>query len=329
MVTGGMGFIGSNFVRHIFSSYDDISITNIDRLSFGSNPDNLTDISQERGYRFVRGDIINSDLIKRATEDVEAIVNFAAESHVDRSISDPRAFYETNTAGVLNLLEACRIRDLNFLQVSTDEVYGSASADQAFAEEDRYDPSSPYSASKGAADLFVIAYNRTYGLRTFVTRSTNNFGPYQFPEKFIPKTVIRATMNLDVSVYGSGEQVRDWIHVADHCQALDLVLRKGTPGQTYNIAGGNKIRNLQMVEMILQFLGKPKSLIKHVDDRPGHDFRYSLNSSKIMLELGWQPKRNFEEALMKTVAWYRQNESWWRPLINEKILSPSPWKESW
>ncbi len=329
MVTGGMGFIGSNFIRYELTNHADVSIINLDKLSYGSNPANLKDIEAGGRYRFLKEDINDFELIGRLSEEVDAVVNFAAETHVDRSISNPKPFHEANTAGVLTLLEACRHRDLTFLQVSTDEVYGSALASQSFQEQDRLDPSSPYSASKAAGDLFIDAYHKTYGLRTFTTRSTNNFGPYQFPEKFMPKAIIKASLGLHVPVYGSGRQVRDWIYVLDHCNALDLVLREGKPGETYNIAGGNQLENMEVVERVLIILGKPKSLIDHVEDRPGHDFRYRLNASKIERELGWKPRRGFEDALKETVKWYLENESWWRPLINEKILSPTPWKETW
>ncbi len=329
LITGGMGFIGSNFVRYMITAYDDAVITNLDRLSYGSNPANLRDIPAGKRYQFLKGDVNDFDVVNRLAKNVESIVNIAAESHVDRSISNPRLFMETNTAGVINLLEVCRLHDLAFLQVSTDEVYGSSPSGQEFAEEDRLDPSSPYAASKGAADLYLQAYHKTYGLKTFITRSTNNFGPFQFPEKFIPKTVIRASLGLRVPVYGSGQQVRDWIYVTDHCEALDLVLRKGRPGQTYNIAGGNQLPNIQVVEKILKILDKPILLVENVEDRPGHDFRYSLKASKIAQEFGWKPKQDFEGSLKQTVSWYLENEGWWRPLIDDKILSPTPWKESW
>jgi len=329
LVTGGMGFIGSNFIRHMLKGHSDLSMINLDRLSYGSNPANLRDIPEGSAYRFVKGDINDFDAVLKLTRDTAAVVNIAAETHVDRSISNPRTFFEANTEGVLNLLEACRTHDVTFLQVSTDEVYGSAGDLQAFKEVDRLNPSSPYAASKAAADLLVNAYHKTYGLRAFVTRCTNNFGPYQFPEKLIPKTVIRAHLGLKVPVYGSGRQVRDWIHVRDHCEALDLVLKKGRPGEIYNIAGGNQVTNVQLVEKILHIMGKPISLIEHVEDRPGHDFRYSLDASRITKNVGWKPKRSFDEALDETVKWYVENESWWRPLIGDKILSATPWKESW
>ncbi len=329
LVTGGMGFIGSNFIHHMLVSEDDIVITNLDRLSCGSNPANLNDVPPGKAYGFVKGDINDFNLIKKLAGKVEAIANFAAETHVDRSISNPTSFHEANTRGVLNLLEACRQRDIVFLQVSTDEVYGSATAEQAFSEEDRLNPSSPYAASKAAADFFVNAYHKTYGLKTFITRSTNNFGPYQFPEKFIPKITLSAILGLAVPVYGSGRQLRDWLFVGDHCEAVRQVLSKGRPGETYNIAGGNQVENLRIVEMVLDFVGKPRCPVEHVEDRPGHDFSYNLNASKITRELCWRPGRTLVDALKQTVKWYMENESWWRPLIDEKILSPKPWKEKW
>lgn len=329
LVTGGMGFIGSNFIRRFLADHQDAGVINLDKLSYGSNPANLKDLENDKRYQFSRGDINDSALVKELAENVEAVVNFAAETHVDRSIANPRSFHETNTAGVLNLLEACREHDLTLMQVSTDEIYGSAEPEHAFAELDRLDPSSPYSASKGAADLFVNAYQKTYGLRTLVTRSTNNFGPYQFPEKFIPKIVVRASLGLSIPIYGSGRQVRDWIYVEDHCEAIDMVLQRGRHGETYNISGGNQVENIQVAAMILEILDKPTSLVQKVEDRPAHDFRYSLDASKIKREVGWNPRHKFEDALERTVAWYLKNESWWRPLVNEKTLSPTPWKEKW
>jgi dTDP-glucose 4,6-dehydratase len=248
---------------------------------------------------------------------------------VDRSISNPEAFLRTNTLGVLNLLEACRSNEFRFIQVSTDEVYGSSPNGHGFKETDRLEPSSPYSASKASADMLVQAYHRTYGLDAAITRCTNNYGPYQFPEKLIPKTIIRAHRNLRIPVYGSGRQIRDWIHVQDHCQAVELVMKKGKAGEIYNIAGGNQIENMKVAETILKMLDKPPSLIEHTEDRPGHDFRYRLDSSKIRNELGWKPRRSFEEGLRETVKWYLDNEPWWTPITNDKILSPTPWKEQW
>lgn len=329
LVTGGMGFIGSNFIRHCLSGREDTYVVNVDNLSYGSNLANLSALSDSGQYRFVKGDINDHSLINELSEGIDILVNFAAETHVDRSISNPRLFHHANTAGVLILLETCRLHDLTFMQVSTDEVYGSATDEKAFVEQDRLDPSSPYSASKGAGDLFVNAYHKTYGIRTFITRSTNNFGPFQFPEKFIPKAIVRAHLNLPVPIYGSGHQVRDWIYVEDHCEGLKLTLDHGRPGETYNIAGGNKIENCELVRKILQIMDKPASLQQHVEDRPGHNFRYSLDSSKITQELGWKPRHQFPEALKQTIGWYLENQSWWRPLIDDRVLSSTPWKEKW
>jgi len=324
-----MGFIGSNLIRQLLSTEPSYQIVNLDNLSYGSNLANLRDVESRKAYRFVKGDICNSGLVKELSTDVDAIVNAAAETHVDRSISDPRPFLDTNIGGVLNLLEACRTQDLDYLQISTDEVYGSSEDGHAYSEIERLDPSSPYSASKAAADMLVNSYHKTYGLRTLITRCTNNFGPYQFPEKLIPKVIIRASKNLKVPIYGSGRQIRDWIHVSDHCEAVKLVLSKGTRGEIYNIGGGNQVENIEIVKKILRLLSKPEALVHYAEDRPGHDFRYRLDTNKIERELGWRPKRNFDEALKETVDWYKNNESWWQPLVNEKILSPTPWKENW
>jgi len=326
IVTGGMGFIGSNFIRMLLSKYDDLKVINVDNLSYGSNVMNVHDLDDSHRYSFLRRDVCS--LSTSECGDVDAVVNLAAQSHVDRSISNPKSFVDSNIVGVFNLLELCRIRDMNYLQVSTDEVYGSSTG-QSFSEESLLNPSSPYSATKAAADLLVESYFRTYGLRTMITRSTNNYGPFQFPEKFIPKTIIRALKNLLIPVYGSGEQIRDWLHVADNCEALDLVLRNGRAGEIYNIAGGNQISNVEVVVRVLELLGKPKSLLEHVEDRPGHDFRYNLNASKIEQTLAWKPKTPFLDGLKTTVQWYTNNEHWWKPIANEKLLSETPWKENW
>ena len=325
-MTGGMGFIGSNFIRIALADHSDLEVINVDNLSYGSNTDNLADLSNNRSLRFVRRDI--SALTSEDCEDVDAVVNFAAESHVDRSISSPKSFMDSNAVGVLNILELCRINDMDFLQVSTDEVYGSSEG-QAFSENDLLTPSSPYSATKAAADLLVGSYIRTYRLRAMITRSTNNYGPFQFPEKFIPKTIIRALGNRSIPVYGSGKQIRDWLHVTDNCEAIDLVLRKGRRGEVYNIGGGNQISNIDVVQQILTQLKKPQALLRHVDDRPGHDSRYNLDSSKMELDLGWKPRFPFSTGLETTVDWYVNNEAWWRPIATDKALSEAPWKEKW
>lgn len=328
-MTGGSGFIGSNFIRMLLAQNQRYAVVNLDKLSYGSNPANLREMETRKDYRFIKGDICDLESVQKISNEVEVVVNFAAETHVDRSISNPEVFLRSNTLGVLNLLQACRSHDLRFVQVSTDEVYGSSPNDHGFKETDRLDTSSPYSASKASADMLVQAYHKTYGLETAITRCTNNYGPYQFPEKLIPKTIIRARKNLKIPIYGSGRQIRDWIHVQDHCHAVELVMNKGKAGEIYNIAAGNQIENLQVAQMILKILNKPPSLIEYSEDRPGHDFRYRLDPSKIRNELGWTPRRSFEEGLRETVKWYLDNESWWTPITNEKILSPTPWKEQW
>lgn len=330
LVTGGLGFIGSNFVRYALDHHDSWSIVNIDRLSYGATRQNLIDLESDPRYRFVKGDITDERLVERLMRGTEIVVNFAAETHVDRSISDPRSFFQSNAEGTFTLLEAARRSDaVKFVHISTDEVYGSANGNLSFLEADRLQPSSPYSASKAAADIFVEAYHKTYGLCTVTIRCTNNFGPRQFPEKFIPKIVIRALLGRKVPLYGNGMQVRDWTYVEDFCKAADLAAEKGEKGATYNVSAGNELPNASVAELVLEALQKPSELIELVQDRPGHDFRYSLNSNRIRSELGWAPRYAFREALLKTVKWYVENEPWWRPLLTEKILSPTPWKEKW
>ena len=322
-ITGGMGFIGSNFVRYILLKYDDYSIVNIDKLGYGSNPDNLKDVSKNPNYRFLQGDISKITKI----DDVDIVVNFAAETHVDRSISNPRIFFDNNTTGVLNLLELCRKEDVRFLQVSTDEVYGSSDGKE-FDEEDSLNPSSPYAASKAAAEMLINAYHKTYGLRSHISRCTNNYGPYQSPEKFIPKIIISASLGRPIPIYGSGTQTRDWIHVRDHCITLDNIMHSGKHGEIYNIGSGIQVENGDLVKQILAIMGKPCSLVKHVQDRPAHDKRYRLDTSKVQ-HLGWKPITAFNEGLKETVTWYLEHGSWWSRLIDDKILSPAPWKENW
>jgi len=330
LVTGGTGFIGSNFIRYMLCKNDDVQVKNLDKLSAGSNPANLKDVEADKRYTFVKGDIANEKLVRNLANEVDAIVNIAAETHVDRSISNPQPFFKSNILGIFTLLEAARKASVKkFLHISTDEIYGTALQAKSFKESDRLFPSNPYSASKAAADMLVIAYHKTYGLRTIITRCTNNFGPYQFPEKLIPKAIIRASLDMRIPIYGSGKQIRDWIYVTDHCEAIDLLLRKGSPGEIYNVSAGNEMENVRIAEMILNLLGKPEEAIEFVEDRPGHDVRYSLDSSKIRREIGWKPKHSFKEALNKTVDWYVKNEWWWKPLATEKVLHPTPWKLKW
>jgi len=327
LVTGGLGFIGTNFIRYMLSRDREVEITNIDKVGVGSNLENLKDLEDQANYRFIRGDISDLKLMAEAVKDVDAIINFAAETHVDRSIREPRPFIQSNILGVFTILEAMRKynRDACLVHVSTDEVYGEIQKG-SFKESDRLNPSNPYSASKASADMLCLAYHRTYNLNVKITRCTNNFGPYQFPEKLIPKTIIRAIRNLKVPVYGTGKNIRDWIYVLDHCEAIRLVLENGGSGEIYNVSSGNELENIEIVKMILRHLGKDEDLIFYVEDRPGHDLRYSLDSSKIRSELGWRPLHDFSSALKETVEWYLRNESWWRPLATEEILHPTPWK---
>ena len=330
LVTGGLGFIGCNFIRLMLHEHDDIHILNIDDLRLGSNPENLRDLDDERRYEFCKGDIADEKFIAGLVKDADAIVNFAAETHVDRSIARPESFLHSNVQGVFNLLEALRHHNSSarFVQISTDEVYGDILRG-SFTEESTLKPSSPYSASKASGDVFVQAYARTYGFEAMVTRCTNNYGPYQFPEKLIPKTILRAKSGLRIPVYGTGENVRDWIYVIDHCRAVEAVLLRGRKGEVYNISAAEEKSNLDVVKIILQALGKSGDLIDFVDDRPGHDARYSLDSSKIRTELLWHPQENFAEGIAETVAWYLKNEPWWQPLMDDRVLHPTPWTLRW
>lgn len=325
LITGGLGFIGCNFIRYMLTKYDGIQITNLDKLSTGSNPANLKDVEADRRYRFVKGDIANKKLVKTLMIEADIAVNIAAETHVDRSIADPWPFVHSNTIGAITLFEAAEKCGKRILHVSTDEIYGDIPKG-SFKEDDKLKPSSPYSASKAAADLFALAYHRTYGLDVTIARCTNNYGPYQFPEKLIPKTIIRASLDLPIPVYGKGINIRDWIYVLDFCGALDLLLKEGKSGEIYNVSAGNELTNVNVVKMILNIMGKPENLITFVEDRPGHDLRYSLDSSKIKAELGWRPRHSFQETLKTTVNWYTDNEWWWRPLATERVLHPTPWK---
>jgi dTDP-glucose 4,6-dehydratase len=329
LVTGGLGFIGSNFCRHILTAHPDWELTNIDKEGLGANPASLRDIENNPRYRFIKGDICNPQLITKNITHIDAVVNIAAETHVDRSIADPYTFLQNNTVGTYTILEAIRKHNSHarLVQVSTDEVYGQAD-EGSFKETDALKPSNPYSASKAAADMFVLSYNRTYGLNASITRCTNNFGPYQMPEKLIPKTIIRALRNLPIPIYGKGTNIRDWICVQDHCTAIEKVLKKGEPGEIYNVSAGNEIPNIEIAKSILAKLNKPENLITFVEDRPGHDTRYSLDSTKIQSKLGWQPTCSFKEGLESTVQWYVENEKWWTPFATEAVLHQTPWKNS-
>ena len=278
---------------------------------------------------FIKDDIKNQTTINKLAKDVDVIVNFAAESHVDRSIANPKPFIETNILGTYSLLEAAKNHDKLFIHISTDEVYGDAENADSFTEKSLINPSNPYSATKASADHLVGAYHRTYGVKCIITRCTNNFGPYQFPEKLIPKTIIRAKKNLKIPLYGDGQQIRSWIYVYDHVQAIEDLIFNGVSGKVYNITAWNEITNKTIVEKILTLLGKSNDLIEFVGDRPGHDKRYSIDATKIQNEIGWKPKYEFEQALKETVRWYEENQAWWDVLIDENALHPQPWTLNW
>jgi dTDP-glucose 4,6-dehydratase len=312
-VTGGAGFIGSNFVRFMLRRYDDLEVVNLDKLTYAGNLENLRDIEDDARYTFVKGDICDAAVVRAALQGADAVVNFAAETHVDRSISGPQDFISTDVLGTHTLLEAVReLAIARYVQISTDEVYGSTETG-SFTEESDLVPSSPYSASKAGADLLVLAYHRTYGAPVLITRSSNNFGPWQYPEKIIPLFIINAIDDQALPVYGDGLNVRDWLYVDDNCAGIDAVLRKGALGEVYNIGGGNEVRNLALTRQILELLGKSPELIRFVADRPGHDRRYSIDCGKLQA-LGWRPATPFETGLERTVSWYRDNPPWWRKI---------------
>ena len=322
VVTGGAGFIGCNFLRWMVGRYPEDRFINIDALTYAGNLKSLEDLEGKRNYSFYQVDICHRESLISLfqKEKPQAIVHFAAESHVDRSIASPLGFVETNVLGTMQLLDLTRSFGVErFVQISTDEVYGSLGPQGLFSEGSPLQPNSPYAASKASADLLVQAAAETYGMNTLITRCSNNYGPYQFPEKLIPKMIRRALDDLPLPVYGDGLNIRDWLYVEDHCRAIDLVLRKGRPGQVYNIGGSNEYTNLQIVQMILSILGKPMDLIQFVPDRPGHDRRYAMDADKISRELGWLPATGFEEGRRQTVDWYRQNEFWWRELVAKEM----------
>jgi dTDP-glucose 4,6-dehydratase len=313
LVTGGAGFIGSHFVRHLLRTHPEYRVVNLDKLTYAGNPANLAEVEGNPRYQFVRGDIADAPLVREVMAGCDAVVNFAAETHVDRSIQDAGDFARTDVIGTLVLLEAARHhRVARYLQVSTDEVYGSIGVG-AFRETDALRPSSPYAASKAGGDHMVLAYWTTHRLPVIVSRASNNFGPNQYPEKVIPLFITNALDDRSLPLYGDGRQVRDWLYVLDHCLALDLLLHKGTEGEVYNVGGGAELENVVLTRRILALCGKPESLIRPVADRPGHDRRYAVDTSKLHA-LGWAPAHRFDDALEATVAWYRANEPWWRPI---------------
>lgn len=326
LITGGAGFIGSNYIRYVLAKYRDIKVVNLDLLTYAGRMENIRDFMRDPHHKFVKGDIRDRKKVQRVMrEDFNAVVNFAAETHVDRSIVETGSFITTDVYGTYTLLDTAKNCNVEkFVQISTDEVYGSIKKG-SFKESNSLQPSSPYSASKAAGDLMALAFYKTYGLPVTITRSSNNFGSYQHLEKFIPKMIIRAVRDKKLSLYGDGQQVRDWLYVMDNCEAIDTVLWKGKAGEVYNIASGNEYKNIQVAKLILQTLKKPESLITFVPDRPGHDRRYSLEASKIR-KLGWHPRHMFEAALRETVEWYIQNEWWWKPLLTDKFVqSDTPW----
>ena len=313
LVTGGSGFIGSNFIRYMLEIYPEHRMINLDKLTYAGNPDNLKDVGNNPNYSFVRGDICDMDVVNEVMQQVDQVVHFAAESHVDRSINDGSVFVRTNVLGTHTLLEsALKHRIKRFIHVSTDEVYGSIN-EGSFKETDMLVPSSPYSSSKAGSDLLAQSYYITYKLPVIITRCTNNFGPHQYPEKLIPLFVTNLLENRKVPVYGTGQNVRDWIYVLDHCKAVDFVLHNGSVGEIYNIGGGAEKTNLEITEMIIEKVGSDISMIDYVKDRPGHDLRYSLDCSKLK-GIGWAPEYNFDEALKETVQWYVENRWWWEKL---------------
>ncbi len=316
LVTGGAGFIGSNFVRYMLNKYKDYKIINLDLLTYAGNIKSLDDVKDNPNYEFIKGDIADAKLVDGiVSKDVDVIINFAAESHVDRSITNPDIFIKTNVLGTQTLLEAAKKYKIEkFFQISTDEVYGSLGKTGYFTETTPLSPNSPYSASKASADLLVMAYHHTFGLPVNITRCSNNYGPYQFPEKLIPLFITNALAGKQVPLYGDGMNIRDWLFVEDHCSAIDTVLHKGKNGEVYNVGGNNEKTNRYITDTILKYLGKDSSLIKYVADRLGHDRRYAIDAAKIKNELGWEPKYKFEQAIEKTIQWYLDNKQWWQPL---------------
>jgi len=324
LVTGGLGFIGSNFILKILNEKQKNSVVNVDAELFGSNHQNLESVKNHENYRFVKGNITNRHLMEDLISECDAVVNFAAESFVDRSIADANPFLVSNIRGTFTILDIIKEQKKRLVQISTDEVFGSLESTTA-KENSRFNPSSPYAATKAAAELLVNSYIVTHDCDCVITRCTNNYGSRQFPEKLIPKALILASQNKEVPIYGEGKNIRDWIFVDDHCEAVYNILLKGKSGESYNISANNEVDNLTIVKKILEILDKPQDLIKSVEDRPGHDFRYSLDSSKIRSELNWSENTNFDDGLKKTVDWYLSNPAWWQN-ISQDILKSTPWK---
>lgn len=323
LVTGGAGFIGSNFINYILSKHDDYNIVNLDKLTYAGNLENLIPSQDNKNYKFIHGDITNTELVKFLFEkyELQYVINFAAESHVDRSILSSREFVTTNVLGTNILLDAARIFNVKkFLQISTDEVYGSLGKDGLFTEETPLSPNSLYSSSKASADMLALSNFKTYGLPVIITRCSNNYGPYQFPEKLIPLMIINSLIDKNLPVYGDGKNIRDWIYVLDHCRAIEMVFESGTNGKVYNVGASTEMENIEIIKLILKHLQKPESLIEYVKDRLGHDRRYAIDSSKIQNELGWSPSYSFEDAIIKTIDWYISNKDWWNRIINGEYM---------
>jgi dTDP-glucose 4,6-dehydratase len=325
LVTGGLGFIGSNFIKNILENYTDYNIINLDDERYGSNHLSLTSLKNSNNYKFVKGNICDTELCKKLVGESDIVINFAAESHVDRSILNSKPFMDSNIIGVHNILEQIKLHKKRLIQISTDEVFGSLeneSADEKF----KLNSSSPYASSKASAELIVNSYVKTYECDCIITRCTNNYGPHQFPEKLIPKTLLLAENNQKIPIYGTGKNIRDWIHVDDHCNAIVDVLHKGKTGESYNISANNEIDNITIVKKILSLMDKSEDLIEFVEDRPGHDFRYSLDSSKIRTSLNWSSKINFDKGIQKTIDWYLKNQEWWKN-IEKNTFNATPWKK--
>ena len=327
IVTGGAGFIGGNYLLYAVNEYPEDEFVNLDALTYAGNLETLKSIEDKPNYKFVKGDIADREFIFGLfeKEKPDVVINFAAETHVDRSVTDPGVFVRTNVIGTTTLLDACVEYGIKrYHQVSTDEVYGDLPLDRPdllFHEDTPIHTSSPYSSAKASADLFVLAYHRTFGLPVTISRCSNNYGPYHFPEKLIPLVISRALNDQEIPVYGKGENVRDWLYVTDHCKAIDLIVRKGRDGEVYNIGGHNEKTNLEVVKTILKHLNKPESLIRFVTDRPGHDLRYAMDPTKIVNELGWQPEYDFDSGIEDTIKWYLENEDWWKKIISGEYTS--------
>ena len=324
LVTGGYGFIGSNFILKLLEKYTEFKIKNVDAELNGSNPKNLSKIKDHQNYEFVKGDITNHKLMEKLIDECDAVINFAAESFVDRSINDASPFLVSNILGTHTILDIITKQKKKMIQISTDEVFGSLKNGSA-TEESKFNPTNPYAATKASAELLVNSYFTTYNSNVIITRCTNNYGPRQFPEKLIPKTILLADQNKKIPIYGNGKNIRDWIFVEDHCNAIFNILINGKSGESYNISASNEINNITIVKKILSLMNKSEDLIEFVEDRPGHDFRYSMDSQKTKKELNWQTKVNFEEGIKKTVDWYLSNREWWKNIVKNS-LNQTPWK---